>query len=280
MSKQNDRLLGHAADNDGIDEYDNPLPDWWLGLFGITIVWGVGYGIAFHFINHDSQAKRYEEEMAWAAEQWPQGELPSTLTYDEATLAAGQEIYTTRCAVCHELNAAGTRIGLNLEDAEWKYGNTEEAVLTTISGGRPGGMPAWGTQIPATEIATVAAFVLHRAGGPGTDAGPGADSGTAAPAPTPTPVDGGDASADGEVDGHQVFQTYCVACHGADMTGLVGPNLIDDEWLHGGRLDDIKHTISTGVEGTAMINWTTTLSAEQIDAVAQFVHSSGANPLE
>ena len=36
-------MMGHADDNDGIEEYDNPLPDWWVGLFLITIVYGIGY---------------------------------------------------------------------------------------------------------------------------------------------------------------------------------------------------------------------------------------------
>src|SRR5512134_1780916 len=44
MSKGKDVLLGHADEADGIDEYDNPLPDWWLGMFYLTIIWGIGYG--------------------------------------------------------------------------------------------------------------------------------------------------------------------------------------------------------------------------------------------
>jgi cytochrome c oxidase cbb3-type subunit III len=66
MAKETNQVLGHGADADGIEEYDNPLPDWWLGLFLLTVIFGIGYGVNYHFIAGDSQAKRYEAEMARA----------------------------------------------------------------------------------------------------------------------------------------------------------------------------------------------------------------------
>ncbi len=55
MSKDTNRVMGHADEADGIEEYDNPLPDWWLGLFWLTIVWAIGYTAHYHFIGNRSQ---------------------------------------------------------------------------------------------------------------------------------------------------------------------------------------------------------------------------------
>ena len=60
-----DKVMGHGDDNDGIEEYDNALPAWWLALFGLCILWGVGYAIEFHFISQRSQASMYERP------RWP-----------------------------------------------------------------------------------------------------------------------------------------------------------------------------------------------------------------
>jgi cytochrome c oxidase cbb3-type subunit 3 len=285
MSKKYDRLLGHGDENDGIDEYDNPLPDWWLGLFAVSIVYGIGYGVYYHFIAGDSQVKRYEAEMAAAAQLYPEQEAPETLSYDEATLAAGEAVFTTTCVSCHAADMTGG-IGPNLIDAEWRYGNTERAVVESITSGRPAGMPPWGPALGAEKVAQVAAYVLHKAGGPGPDDGPAPAD--AAPAPADAaPADAGNdglASADpagtaepiapppGELDGATIFAQKCASCHSADMTGLVGPNLIDAEWIHGGTLDDITRTITVGVPEKGMIAWSTMMSAEEIDVVARYVH--------
>lgn len=78
------------------------------------------------------------------------------------------------------------------------------------------------------------------------------------------------------VDGAEVFKTNCVACHGPEAKGGVGPNLTDAEWKNGsGTLADIEATINNGVAGTAMISWTPLLGADKVKAVSQYVHSLG-----
>ena len=78
------------------------------------------------------------------------------------------------------------------------------------------------------------------------------------------------------VDGAEVFKTNCVACHGPEAKGGVGPNLTDAEWKNGsGTLADIETTLNKGVTGTAMISWTPILGDEKIKAVALYVHSLG-----
>ncbi len=73
--------------------------------------------------------------------------------------------------------------------------------------------------------------------------------------------------------GKQIFATNCVACHANDGGGLVGPNLTDDYWIHGGGIKNIFKTIKYGVPAKGMIAWQSQLSPKQIQEVASFVIS-------
>lgn len=73
--------------------------------------------------------------------------------------------------------------------------------------------------------------------------------------------------------GKQTFSTFCVACHAADGGGLVGPNLTDDYWIHGGGIQNIFKTIKYGVPAKGMISWQTQLSAVQIQEVGSYIIS-------
>jgi len=164
MSRDKDVLLGHAADNDGIDEYDNPLPDWWVGLFFVTLVAAVVYGVDYHLVSNRSQEARYEAEMAAAAERWPEQEAPSELAFDADTLEAGQKVYTQTCVACHGADMKGG-IGPNLVDGEWIHGGAPEQVVKTITEGVAAkGMPAWGAVLGPEKVSQVAAWVLHSGG--------------------------------------------------------------------------------------------------------------------
>ena len=79
--------------------------------------------------------------------------------------------------------------------------------------------------------------------------------------------------------GAKVFGQQCMACHKADAGGLVGPNLTDDYWMHGGDIQSIYATIKDGVPNTAMISWKTVLSPEQMRDVSNYIKSlRGTNP--
>jgi cytochrome c oxidase cbb3-type subunit 3 len=73
--------------------------------------------------------------------------------------------------------------------------------------------------------------------------------------------------------GKQIFNTNCVACHAADGGGLVGPNLTDDFWIHGGGIKNIFKTIKYGVAAKGMISWQSQLSPKQMQEAASFVIS-------
>lgn len=79
--------------------------------------------------------------------------------------------------------------------------------------------------------------------------------------------------------GATIFQGKCMACHGMKGEGLVGPNLADNYWIHGGTVQEIKHTIENGVLEKGMLAWKTMMSADDIIAVTAFVWSlNGSNP--
>ncbi len=80
-------------------------------------------------------------------------------------------------------------------------------------------------------------------------------------------------------EGESIFKTNCVACHRADAGGMVGPNLTDDYWIHGGGIKNIFNTISEGVPAKGMISWKAQLSPKQIQEVASYIISlHGSNP--
>lgn len=79
--------------------------------------------------------------------------------------------------------------------------------------------------------------------------------------------------------GKQIFDANCVACHSADGGGLVGPNLTDDYWIHGGGIKNIFKTIKYGVTAKGMISWQSQLNPKQIQDVASYIISiNGIKP--
>ena len=79
--------------------------------------------------------------------------------------------------------------------------------------------------------------------------------------------------------GRVIFKTNCVVCHGPNGEGLVGPNLTDDYWLHGGSYPEVFKTIFNGVPEKGMLSWKKTLKPEQIREVASYVFTlRGTNP--
>lgn len=192
MSKNTDKPMGHGAEADGIEEYDNPLPDWYIGLFFITIAWGVIYMVNWHVIDHKSAAGLYAQEMAAAKLQYPDLDKKVVQDTSAETLALGQEVFTTTCVACHNADMTG-KIGPNLIDTKWIHGGEFENVVNTITNGVPAkGMPTWGPILGPKKVAAVASFVLSKnTGQPSNDPyGGGAAAAPAAPAdPAAAPAD-------------------------------------------------------------------------------------------
>ena len=162
MSGVRDQVLGHADESDGIEEYDNPLPDWWVGLFWLTIVWAFAYSVHYHFIAHRSPAQALAAEIVEAQQRWPDAGKAATVVLDHESIEEGEKIYQTNCAGCHGQELAGG-IGPNLVDSTWIHGGTPDAIVKTITEGVPAmGMLTWGPILGPEKIGRVAAYVISR----------------------------------------------------------------------------------------------------------------------
>ena len=163
-SDDRDRLMSHGYD--GIREYDNPLPGWWVWIFWATIVFSVGYWAYYEVGPGPSVVAQYEAEMKTAAARQP---APAAGAYTDASLAAlekdaaamakAKEIFAARCMPCHGDRGQGI-VGPNLTDEYWLHGGRLSEIFHTISEGVPEkGMIPWKGQLSPTEIASLAAFI-------------------------------------------------------------------------------------------------------------------------
>ena len=166
-SRYPDELIeGH--DYDGIKEYDNPMPAWWLWLFYATIAWSVFYVAALGvgwIDDYDAQLERGKAEIAEkraAAEEdavgWDEEEIEALLD-DEDALADGEQSYASKCAQCHGEQGGGG-VGPAFDDGQWDHGAELTAQFEIIKYGyRAGGMPDHEGSMSDEEIAAVTAFI-------------------------------------------------------------------------------------------------------------------------
>ncbi|MEI7589303.1 MAG: cbb3-type cytochrome c oxidase N-terminal domain-containing protein [Chitinophagia bacterium] len=83
----------------------------------------------------------------------------------------------------------------------------------------------------------------------------------------------------GAAAGKTLFAKTCVPCHLAEGQGLVGPNLTDEYWIHGGGIKDIFKTIKYGYPDKGMQSWQTTYSPVQMQQLATYIKTlRGTNP--
>lgn len=271
---------GHSWD--GIEELDNPMPRWWLWTWYASIVWAIGYSIAYPawpLVNQATQGvmgytraqsladeqKRFADMNAPIREKLVSTEL-TEISADPELMGfanqAGASVFRTWCAQCHGSGAAGVQAGgyPNLLDDDWLWGGTIEDIVTTVTHGirnttdeeaRTSEMPAFAEQLSEEEIAQVVQFVRMLSG------------------------QEHDMALMGE--GETLFADNCSGCHGEAGTGeqaMGAPNLTDAIWLYGGDVATLTKTVTYGRKGV-MPNWNTRLSEADIRAVALYVHGLG-----
>lgn len=177
-----DRLLESHQDNDGIREYDNPLPNWFVHMFLGTIVFACLYMAYYH--GHAlavSQAVgvgqnlgtsgaaylaavRLAGDGAGAQAAEPQGEALVAVLKSPASIAKGEGIFKTHCAACHGDQGQGV-VGPNLADLYWIHGGNPDAIVASIAQGYPDkGMPAWKPTLGGEKVRLAAAYVLSLKG--------------------------------------------------------------------------------------------------------------------
>ena len=166
---EQDHLLEHNYD--GIQEFDNPMPRWWVYIFWITIVFSVLYWFNVPgFGSGKGRIANYNRDMAAAAAAaarraaaQPASASPeqlTALTTDASALALGKQAFGQNCAACHRLDAGG-QIGPNLTDDYWLHGAAIEQIRKTVSDGvLEKGMPPWGKVLKPAQLDAVVAYVF------------------------------------------------------------------------------------------------------------------------
>ena len=160
-----DELLDH--DYDGIQEYDNPIPQWMNVIFFGTVLFSLGYAWYFHLGGPGkSIAERYAEKAQAAASEKQQvaakhevsEESLAALMKDPAAVAEGKATFQTTCVACHGAKAEG-KIGPNLTDEYWLYGGKLMEIRHTILNGTAKGMPPLGKGMPPEKLDKLVAFL-------------------------------------------------------------------------------------------------------------------------
>ncbi|HBZ45091.1 MAG TPA: cytochrome-c oxidase, cbb3-type subunit III [Maritimibacter sp.] len=279
--KKDVETTGHEWD--GIQEFNNPLPKWWVYIFYATIIWGIGYTIAYPawpLINGATKGllgystrtevaaeiNRFEEMNAGVKAELASMD-PADIVGNEAVynyaIQSGRATFATYCSQCHGSGANGVEEGNgypNLLDDDWLWGGDITAITTTITHGirndedpdaRWSQMPAFGDDYLADdEITNVVAYVGSLSG----------------------------LEFEGDVTaGETVFMDNCTACHMEDGTGdreQGAPNLTDAIWLYGSSEQAIETSVRQGPFGV-MPSWNARLDDAQVKAVAAYVHQLG-----
>jgi len=165
--REQDRLLDHEYD--GIREYDNPLPRWWIATFYVTIIFAVLYLLNLPGIGiGKGRIAAYEADMAEAAALAAAHDPLRGITADTiltaertpAIVAAGKLTFTSTCAPCHAADGGGI-IGPNLTDDYWLHGGSPLELLQTVNAGvLEKGMPPWGKSLKREQLIAVVAYVM------------------------------------------------------------------------------------------------------------------------
>ncbi len=169
MSKVTDEVRGHSFD--GIEEYDNPLPRWWLGIFFVTIVFAIAYVPYAHLMEGNSLQDEWAQDMeaakALAAKQridWNNEELKTYCTSGDTWKAGAASNYTTKCVACHRADGGGG-VGPAFTDDSFLHGGTYKDIAETITVGVPAkGMIAWKAQLKKEEIQDLTCLVVSLRG--------------------------------------------------------------------------------------------------------------------
>jgi len=265
VAASKDNTTGHVWDED-LREMNNPLPMWWVGLFIITIIFGLGYLAAYPGLGSYqgelkwTQKGEYDAEVAKANKELEPlyaqftAKKPEELAADANAMAIGERLFMNNCAQCHGSDARGSKGFPNLADADWLHGGSADKIKETIAKGRTGVMPPMAAAVGGAEdLRNVAHYVLSLSN---------------------SPHDSLRAQL-----GKSKFAA-CAACHGADGKGNVAmgaPNLTDDVWLHGWGEQAIVNMV-VGGKTNQMPAQEEKLTAAQIHVLSGYVWSLSNRP--
>ena len=279
MSKKEVETTGHSWD--GIEEYNNPLPRWWLWTFYITIIWGIAYTIAYPawpgiksatagMLGYSTRAEVASDIAKF--EDMNAGVNAEVAAADVLEVAVGSDVHSygvnmgaavfrAHCSQCHGSGAQGAVGYPSLLDNDWLWGGTVDEIAYTVRHGirnetddaRYSEMPRFGADelLEAEQIDQVVDYVLS--------------------------LSGADHDAALAAAGATVFEDNCAACHAEDGTGDIyqgAPNLTDAIWLYGGDRAAVYTSVAEARFGV-MPAWGPRLSDAEVNAAALYVHQLG-----
>jgi cytochrome c oxidase cbb3-type subunit 3 len=295
LQSQSVQTTGHAWDGD-LQEFNNPLPTWWVYTFYITVAfalvywflypsWPIGKSFlgGFSTISYVNKAGETQtshwntrallmEKLNEAEKmQKPYFSKIASMSFQQIShdqelsgfvQSAGRALFTDNCAPCHQQGGQGL-VGAypNLTDDDWLYGGNYESIQETITNGRRGYMPTFSEVLNAQQIDALANYVASLSG------------------------IGHDVAKAGE--GEQLFHSEtaaCYYCHGPDGKGkqtIGAPNLTDKIWLwanvpaaenDAAKLAAIRQIIYSGQSKGVMPVWGERLAPEQIKVLTVYVH--------
>jgi cytochrome c oxidase cbb3-type subunit 3 len=298
LQSQTVQTTGHAWDGD-LQEYNNPLPAWWVYTFYATVVFALVYWTIYPswpfgkgwiggvsqitYVNSEGETKTHswntrallmEDMNQAAAAQKPYFDKVSAMPYEQIAkdpemngfiLSAGKALFADNCAPCHQAGGQGV-IGFfpNLTDDDWLYGGSYDTIHETLMDGRRGYMPPFGEVLDGEQIDQLANYVASLSG---------------------IEHDAGKAAA-----GNVLFHSdaaACYYCHTSEATGrkdMGAPNLTDNIWLWAdvpaatageGKIAAIRGVIASGLNKGVMPAWSGRLSPEQIKVLTVYVHELG-----
>lgn len=294
-TQQTVQTTGHAWDGD-LQEFNNPLPSWWLWAFYATVIFAIIYWVLYptwpvgksytkgigndityttpdgkKVTTHWNTRALLEKDLDQArAEQAKYIEQLKTSSYNEIAkdeeksafaYSMAKVLFADNCAACHQSGGNGV-IGLfpNLLDDAWLWGGTYEKIEDTIKNGHIGNMPSFKTQLTPAQIDNVAEYVLS--------------------------LSGNKVDADKASKGQAIFSGNCAVCHGQDAKGQIfmgSANLTDSIWTIAnvpaatsleGKKAAVINVVTNG-KSRQMPAWKGRLTDTEIKILTFYVHELG-----
>lgn len=155
---------------DGIHEYDQKLPRWWLlTLYGAIIFAGLYWLVVNHYDGSQTPTERVDTELAAIAVKRLESSIDVTnnamfweMSANPTFVQAGEQTFQSICFTCHGKDLTGG-IGFNLVDGEWVHGAQPSQIYNTVFNGVPDkGMQAWGNELGQKRIVNVVAYILSK----------------------------------------------------------------------------------------------------------------------
>lgn len=162
-------LHNDGHDFDGIQEFNNPFPRWWVWLFVITAAIAPAYMIWLHTPLGDAHqiAQEYESELNAVKQGAAQVQTvadPAAILKDAQAASAGKSVFEQNCAACHAADGGGI-VGPNLVDNFWIHGSTVQEVEAVISNGVSAkGMPGWKNILGPEKIRQAISYIAQLQG--------------------------------------------------------------------------------------------------------------------